>query len=199
MAKVYHSQDLEKIASYFYLMYDEMPIDWVMHEWTKIKSPKFVYRYNKEPFLASLLEHTGLQSSLAEKAMHNSNDLEPFFNHSDYDQKYKGLNPPATVASSMASYQGEPQDAYDKGSGYFWSKNPQKNDYVLITFNVATAAHKVVVDTGSYRAPHDLLHFGVLQASFRSAEDSETQTSGNDSCGKFEIIGFSTRDKRKRL
>ena len=197
MAKVYHSQDLEKIASYFYLMYDEMPIDWLTHECTKIKSPEFVYRYNKEPFLASLFEHTGLQSSLAEKAMHNLNDLKPFFNH--YDQKYKGLNPPATVASSMASYQGEPQDAYDKGSGYFWSRYSQKNDYVLITFNVATAVQKVFVDTGSYRAPHDLLHAGVLQASFWSAEDSETQTSGNDSCGKFEIIGFSTRDKRKRL
>jgi len=30
IAKVYHSRDLSNIASYFYLMYDEMPIDWLM-------------------------------------------------------------------------------------------------------------------------------------------------------------------------
>lgn len=188
VAKVYHSQDLEKIASYFYLMYDEMPIDWLMYQWTKIKYPKIEYRYEKEPFLASLFEHTGVQSSLAEKVTHDSNDLEPFFDQ--YDQKYKGLNPPATVTSSLATYQGNPQDAYDKGSGYFWSWNPQENDYVVITFNASTAVQKVFVDTGSYRAPKHLLYFGVLQASFRSAEASEAQTSGTDSCGNFETIGF---------
>lgn len=195
VAKVYYSHDLENIASYFYLMYDEMPIDWLMNQWTKIKFPNVVYRYNKEPFLASLFEHIGVQSSLAEKGLHNSNDLEPFFDQ--YDQKYKGLNPPATVNSSLASYQGAPQDAYDKGSGYFWSRYSQKNDYVLIKFNAATAVQKVFVDTGSYRAPQHLLHFGVLQASFRSAEDNETQTSGKDSCGKFEIIGFFNRGQAK--
>lgn len=188
VAKVYYSHDLENIASYFYLMYDEMPIDWLMSQWTKIKFPEVVYRNNKEPFLASLFEHTGVQSSLAEKESHNSNDLEPFFDR--YDQKYKGLNPPAIVTSSLASYQGDPQDAYDKGSGYFWSRYPQKNDYVLIKFNVATAVQKVFVDTGSYKARKDLLYFGVLQASFWSAEGSGTQTSGHDSCGQFEIIGF---------
>ena len=183
VAKVYHSHDLENMASYIYLMYDEIPIDWLMSRWIDFR---YHVRYEKKPFLASLFQHAGVQSSLSEKGLNYVR--EKFFDQ--YDQKYKGLNPPATVTSSLASYQGEPQDAYDKGSGYFWSKNPQKNDYVLITFNVATAVQKVSVDTGSYRAPHDLLHVGVLQASFRSAEDSETQTSGNGSCGSFQTIGL---------
>ena len=183
VAKVYHSQDLENMASYFYLMYDEMPIDWLMVRWINFK---YHARYEKEPFLASLFQHVGVQSSLAEKGINRNS--EPFFDQ--YDHKYKGLNPPATVTSSLASYQGDPQDAYDKGSGYFWSRYPQKNDYVLVKFNVATAVQKVFVDTGSYKARKDLLCFGVLQASFRSAEGSETQTSGHDSCGQFEIIGF---------
>ena len=51
VAKVYHSQDLENMASYFYLMYDEMPIDWLMQEWTKIKSPKRVLYYSDTRFL----------------------------------------------------------------------------------------------------------------------------------------------------
>ena len=37
-AKVYHSRDLSNIASYFYLTYDEMPIDWLMDYWREIKS-----------------------------------------------------------------------------------------------------------------------------------------------------------------
>ncbi|XP_015774776.1 PREDICTED: alpha-1,3-mannosyl-glycoprotein 4-beta-N-acetylglucosaminyltransferase C-like [Acropora digitifera] len=41
-AKVYHSRDLSNITSYFYLMYDEMPIDWLMDYWREIKSPKTV-------------------------------------------------------------------------------------------------------------------------------------------------------------
>ena len=195
VAKVYHSHDLENMASYFYLMYDEMPIDWLMFQWTKMKFPNVAYRENKEPFLSSLFEHIGIQSSLAEKKMHNSNDLEPFFDQ--YDQKYKGLNPPATVTSSLASFQGDPQDAYDKGSGYFWSRYCQKNDYVLVKFNVATVVQKVFVDTGAYKASKLLLYFGVLQASFQSAEDSDTQTSGNESCGKFEIIGFFNNGQAK--
>ena len=160
-----------------------MPIDWLMDQWIAFK---YHASYEKEPFLASMFQHTGVQSSLAEKGPNR--DLEPFFDQ--YDQKYKGLNPPATVTSSLVSYQGDSQDAYDKGSGYFWSKTPQENDYILIKFNVATTVHKVFVDTGSYRAYGDLLYFGVLQASFWSAEDSETQTSGNDSCGKFDTIGL---------
>ena len=195
VAKVYYSHDLENIASYFYLMYDEMPIDWLMSHWKKIKFPKSMNDYNKEPLLASLFEHIGVQSSLAEKKLHNSDDLEPFFDQ--FDQKYKGLNPPATVTSSLAPYQGDPQDAYNKGSGYFWSRYSRKNDYILIRFNAATAVQKVFVDSGSYRAPKHLLHLGILQASFRSAEDSETQSSGKDSCGKFEIIGYFNKGQAK--
>jgi len=190
VAKVYHSHDLENMASYFYLMYDEMPIDWLMDRWIAFKYP---VRYEKEPFLASLFQHAGVQSSLSEKGPNYN--LEPFFDQ--YDQKYKGLNPPATVTSSLASYQGHAQDAYDKGSGYFWSKKPQENDYVLITFHVATTVQKIFVDTGSYRARKDSLDFGVLQASFQSGDNSETQMSGNGSCGNFQTIGLFNKGQAK--
>ena len=190
VAKVYHSHDLENMASYFYLMYDEMPIDWLMDRWIAFK---YQVRYEKEPFLASLFQHAGVQSSLSEKGPNYN--LEPYFDQ--YDQKYKGLNPPATVTSSLASYQGDPQHAYDKGSGYFWSKKPQENDYVLITFNVATTVQKIFIDTGSYRARKDSLDFGVLQASFQSGENSETQMSGNGSCGNFQTIGLFDKGQAK--
>lgn len=183
IAKAYHSQDLENTASFFYIMYDEMPIDWLMERWRPIKDQG---PYNNRP-LASLFEHIGVKSTLAEKAPHGPGALEPFFDK--YDHKYRGLNPPANVTSSLASNRGEPEDAYNKGSGYFWAMDPKGDDYFLIKFHTATAVQHVFVDTGSYQAGNDLLNDGVLQASFESAEESEAQLSSSDSCGNFETIG----------
>jgi len=63
IAKVYHSQDLGNLASYFYLMYDEMPIDWLMEQWRQIKELKPETRLPR----ASLFQHIGDRSSLQEK------------------------------------------------------------------------------------------------------------------------------------
>ena len=63
VAKVYRSQQLGNIASYFYLMYDEMPTDWLMGVWRQIKEPKPEDRLPP----ASLFQHIGDRSSLKEK------------------------------------------------------------------------------------------------------------------------------------
>ena len=181
IAKMFQSHDLENAAAFFYLMYDEMPLDWLMDHWRRIKDKE---SYNKP--LASLFEHTGVKSTLAEKGPHGSDALEPFFDA--YDHKYKGHNPPATVTSSISSFQGKPQDAYNKGGGYFWAGSSQKDDYILITFHKPTSVQKVFVDTGSHSASSDLLHFGILQASFESTEEGE-MSDGANSCGNFHTIG----------
>ena len=120
-AKVFQSRDVGNIASYFYLLYDEMPIDWLMGHWRQIKSQH--PNENRVP-PASLFNHIGDRSSLPENGLSGLKQKEPFFDQ--YDQKYKGLNPPATVTSSMSPHQGKPQDAYDKGSGLFLGAKSQK-------------------------------------------------------------------------
>ena len=187
VAKAYHSQDLETSASFFYLFYDEMPIDVLMGHLRKIKGPG-VSQW-KVP-MASLFQHLGTNSSFAENIRGNRS-LEPRFDQ--YDQKYKGLNPPATVTSSLSPHKGKPQDAYDKGSGYFWGKSPKEGDYVLIKFHTATTVQKVFVDTGSYQASRDLLKSGVLQATFESAE----QIKRENSCENFETFGSFDKGKVK--
>ena len=190
VAKAYHSQDLETSASFFYLFYDEMPIDWLMGHLRKIKGPRFSER--KVP-MASLFQHLGTTSSFAENIRGNGS-LEPLFDQ--YDQKYKGLNPPATVTSSLSPHEGKPQDAYDKGSGSFWGKAPEEGDYVLIKFHTATTVQAVFVDTGSYQARRDLLKSGVLQATFESAENVE-QIKRENSCENFETVGSFDKGKVK--
>ena len=181
-AKVYRTRDLGNIASFFYLMYDEMPIDWLMGHWRRVKEQKPRKRLPQ----ASLFNHIGDRSSLQENELSGLRQKEPFFDQ--YDQKYKGPNPPATVTSSMSPHQGKPQDAYETGSGYFWVKNPRKDDYVLIIFNTPTAVQEVFVDTGSYQARRDLLNNGVLQASFETGED-HPHLQSNNSCGDFKTLG----------
>ena len=190
IAKAYQSQDLENCASYFYLMYDEMPIDWLMNLWRRAKDPKV--RNWLPP--ASLFEHIGDRSSLGEKKFKQGRAKEPFFDQ--YDQKYKGLNPPAIVTSSLSSHQGKPQDAYEKGSGYFWAKNAKKDDYILIKFNSPTAVQEVFVDTGCYQAKGEVLKSGVLQASVESLAEKNPQKR-NNSCGTFETIASFDKGKVK--
>ena len=181
-AKVYHSSDLENIATYFYLMYDEMPIDWLIIYWRKIK-------YHDHFILppASLFQHIGDNSSLSEnKVSHKSK--ETYFDQ--YDIKYKGLNPPATISSSMLNSTAgtKPEHAYNKGGGYFWAKKIKKDDFILINITHATAVREVFVDTGSYLAFNDKLKSGVLQASFGSNSNEMVADGAGNLCKDFETI-----------
>ena len=182
-AKVFRSQDLGNIASYFYLMYDEMPIDWLMGVWRQIKQPKPEDRLPP----ASLFQHIGDKSSLKENGMNGLKQKEPFFD--EYDQKYMGRNPPATVNSSLAYYRGKPQDAYNKGSGFFWARDVGQDGYVLIKFNQPTSVKEVFVETACHQAKNDWLRSADLQASFEPVE--------GDSCGDFQTFGSFSNGKAK--
>ena len=186
VAKIYHANDLENLATYFYLMYDEMPVDWLIAFWRKIK---YDGPYHQDFIFppASLFQHIGSRSSLAEnKGRNTSASREKYFDK--YDLKYKGLNPSATVSSQMTSSYGHPQDAYNKGYGYFWTKNVKKDDFIIIQFTPAVSIRKVFVDTGSYIAPHDHLQSAVLQASFNTKNELQANSNKVKTCTVFETI-----------
>lgn len=180
-AKVYHSRDLSNIASYFYLMYDEMPIDWLMGHWRNIKSQD---RRGEKPPPASLFQHIGDISSLKEKGLSGRKQREQFFDQ--FEQKFKGMNPSATVTTSMSSHSGEAQDAYEKGSGFFWAKPPRKGDYLSMKFQTPTVVQRVTVETGCHYAQRDLLTEGILQGSLEGNTHSKEK---NDLCETFTTLG----------
>ena len=184
-AKVYHSNDLDNVANFFYLMYDEMPGDWLLELWRKIKYDR---KYYKDFVLppASFFQHIGDHSSFIENK-NSFKSKERFFDA--YDTKYKGLNPTAIISSSMKSNDGtKPEHAYNKGSGYFWAKEVKKDDFIVITFTSETTVREVFVETGSYLAPADQLKSGLLQASFQN-NATKMETNGVTNCGNFETIG----------
>ena len=184
VAKLYHADDLENLATYFYLMYDEMPVDWLIAFWRKIKYDR---PYHQEFIFppAALFQHIGSHSSFAGNKGRDTNaSREKYFDQ--YDLKYKGLNPSATVSSQMASNYGHPQDAYNRGYGYFWTTKVKKDDFILVQFTPAVSIRKVFVDTGSCISPDDQLYSAVLQASF--SDKHEQQTNGIKTCTVFETI-----------
>ena len=181
-AKVFPTEHVENFASYIYVLYDESPIDWLMNGWRKLKGHGELHSPS-----ASLFQHIGDQSSLNENGLSGKLQREPFFDQ--YDQKYRGRNPPASVTSSMSSYEGKPQDAYEKGSGYFWAINPRKDDYVLIKFNAPTVVKKVFIDTGSSHAWQDVLRSGDLEASFESTAGEVKPSNISNQCGEFKFLG----------
>ena len=189
-AKVYHSSDLENVAAYFYLLYDEMPVDWLMIFWRQIK-----YHANSVLPAASLFQHVGHNSSLEEnKRSHKAK--ENYFD--EYDIKYRGLNPAAIVSSSMDSEKGtKPEHAYNKGAGYFWAKGVTKDKVILFKFINSIALREVFVETGSYLAPKDKLKSGVLQASFEM-ENARMEENSTQVCSHFETIS-SFKDGRVKV
>ena len=187
LAKLYHANELENLATFFYLMYDEMPVDWLIAFWRKIKYDGPYYQAFIFP-PASLFQHIGSHSSFAEnKGRDTSASREIYFDQ--YDIKYKGLNPSATISSQMTSSYGHPQDAYNRGYGYFWTKVVKKSDFITVRFTPAVCIRKVFVDTGSYIAPDDFLQSAVLQASFNNKNEQQANANGTETCTVFETIG----------
>ena len=185
VAKIYHANDLENLAAYLYLMYDEMPVDWLIEFWRKIKHDRPYYGEFIFP-PATLFQHIGSHSSYSENKGRDTNaSRETYFDQ--YDLKYKGLNPSANVRSHMTSSYGQPQDAYNRGYGYFRTANVKTDDFIIVQFTPAVSIRKVFVDTGSCIAPKDQLQSAVLQASFNN--EKEQQTNGMKPCTVFETIG----------
>ena len=88
----------------------------------------------------------------------------------------------------MTSSYGHPQDAYNKGYGYFWTKKVKKDDFIIVQFTPAVSIRKVFIDTGSYIAPHDHLQSAVLQASFNNKNELPANSNRIKTCTVFETI-----------
>ncbi|XP_044176427.1 alpha-1,3-mannosyl-glycoprotein 4-beta-N-acetylglucosaminyltransferase C-like isoform X1 [Acropora millepora] len=191
VAKVYHNVDLENIATFFFLLYDEMPVDWLIVRWRQIK-------YHDSFILppASLFEHIGNSSSFVENKF-SYKSKEKYFDL--YDIKYRGLNPPATIDTSMKAEEGtKPEHAYTKGIGFFRASGVKKYDYVTITFTPPVGVRQVFVDTGALEAIDDRLMSGVLQASYLISDESpekwtEFKTVGDFELGKVKVLLNSDR------
>lgn len=157
IGKVYHNNDLNEIATFYYLFFDEMPVDWLEYNWREIKGQSGRWRFRA----ASLFQHCGKVSSMAGK----ENPLkEPYFdNHS---HKFLGRNPPAKLQTDLTGQQNLAiESAYEKGSGFFWATcRDRLSCFIKIIFQDTVTVKRIVIESGANFALNDTIHKGSLES-----------------------------------
>lgn len=156
IGKVHHNYDLNEIASFYYIFFDEMPVDWMEYNWREIKGQVNRWRFRA----ASLFQHIGLISSLKNKKMPST---EPYFDK--HSQKFLGLNPPATLYTDLIEQKNTKlNSAYGQGGGYFWGTcHHRAKCFIKVTFNNNVQVRRVAVETGGNFAVNDTIHRGSLK------------------------------------
>lgn len=157
IGKLVHSEDLEKLAKFITIFYDQQPVDWLLRHFRNSMAQSYIKL--RRP---TLFQHLGRNSSLAEKGANTL--IDKYF---DAGEKPNDTdNPSAKVISSLKYFRDYiPDLAYSSGSGYFWAMAPRKGDTVHVIFDVGHRLHRIRVSTGNKARPKDILRNGVLWVS----------------------------------
>ena len=178
IGKLYPVRELQNLASYLRLFFDEMPVDWLEPRWKKYRGqdPR-----ETKCRAASLFQHIGLISSFRPKESQRPNTLkEKYFDR--FDQKYAGLNPPAEISSDLTPIHGKPLDAYTKGDGHFHGRFASAgNKMYNIYLKRERKLKRIVVETGANFAERDAIVSATLEVSEVVVKTGR--------CSDYEIVG----------
>lgn len=166
IGKVFHSQDLAKLAKMTLLFYEEQPVDFIYLYFNIL-----MLQFERRIIRPTLFQHIGVQSSLPGK-------IQPL-RDKYFDvmtKQFYGDNPPAKIFTTIEIMSDFPPSlAYDLDEGYFWTHAaPKDKDTVTIVFNTPQHIDSVIIDTGSKEHPTDRLENGKLEASLSLVEKTDT-------------------------
>ncbi|KAK6487888.1 alpha-1,3-mannosyl-glycoprotein 4-beta-N-acetylglucosaminyltransferase C-like [Huso huso] len=153
IGKLYHSNDLPRLARFLLMFYQEMPCDWLLIHFRGLLAQKDVIR-----FKPSLFQHMGYYSSYkgAENKLKDDDFEEDSFDIPD--------NPPASLYTNINVFENyDTTKAYSSVDEYFWGKSPSTGDFFIIVFNKSTKITKIKITTGTDDRQNDILHHGVLE------------------------------------
>uniref|UniRef100_A0A8C4RVV2 Alpha-1,6-mannosyl-glycoprotein 4-beta-N-acetylglucosaminyltransferase-like n=1 Tax=Erpetoichthys calabaricus TaxID=27687 RepID=A0A8C4RVV2_ERPCA len=173
IGKLYHSEDLPKLARFLLMFYDEMPCDWLLEHFHQSKAQKEMIR-----FKPSLFQHVGSFSSFHDTPNKLKDDeFQEFYGET-------GDNPPAVLRTDITIYEENlPQKCYD-GTGYFWGKTLMPGNYVLLIFSQSVQLQKVRIVTGSLEHKTDILQSGYAEIGWELVGENDQRT-----CKTFVSIG----------
>ena len=178
IGKLYPVRELQNLASYLRLFFDEMPVDWLEPRWKKYRGQD----PGETPCRpASLFQHFGLISSFRPKESQRPNTLkEKFFDQ--FEQKYTGRNPPAEISSDLVSVHGKPSDAYTRGDGFFRARfGSAGNKKYHIYLKEGRKVERIVVETGANTAERDSIVTGTLEVGQMVVEPGQ--------CSEYKRVG----------
>uniref|UniRef100_A0A4W3GVY7 Alpha-1,3-mannosyl-glycoprotein 4-beta-N-acetylglucosaminyltransferase C n=1 Tax=Callorhinchus milii TaxID=7868 RepID=A0A4W3GVY7_CALMI len=173
IGKLYHSADLAKLARFLLMFYDEMPCDWLLEHFHRVKAQPEEIR-----FRPSLFQHMGNYSSF--QAIRNKlkdDDFVEVWNFPD--------NPTAMVYTDIEVHkQYQPIKAYNTRNGYFWGISPKMGNYFLLIFVNSIRIKKLQVLTGSNDPKADMLVSGIVELG-----RGRVTTGTNVSCTSYSKLG----------
>ncbi|XP_041111156.1 alpha-1,3-mannosyl-glycoprotein 4-beta-N-acetylglucosaminyltransferase C [Polyodon spathula] len=153
IGKLYHSNDLPRLARFLLMFYQEMPCDWLLIHFRGLLAQKDVIR-----FKPSLFQHMGYYSSYkgAENKLKDDDFEEDSFDIPD--------NPPASLYTNINVFENyDATKAYSSVDEYFWGKSPSTGDFFIIVFDKLTKLTKIKITTGTDDRQNDILHHGALE------------------------------------
>ncbi|XP_035672330.1 alpha-1,6-mannosyl-glycoprotein 4-beta-N-acetylglucosaminyltransferase-like [Branchiostoma floridae] len=160
IGKLFKSSDLQRLADFIMLFYQEMPVDYLIRYFIQLLPHQKSFLH-----LPSLFQHIGKHSSLSGK---EQNLVDSFFVDSLKRRYNDSDNPSAAVSTNIPIFrQFKPQLAYSAEPGYFWAKSPLAGQAFFILFEDAARLSRIVIETGSAEHPTDVLENGTLEASAR--------------------------------
>ncbi|KAK3103831.1 hypothetical protein FSP39_022272 [Pinctada imbricata] len=194
IGKLFKSSDLEEIAMFILMFFDEQPGDLLIKYYLRIKTQ--FEDIIKKP---TLFQHEGVMSSLDGKVQ-----KEKDWNYMDHKyvarKRFFINNPQANIKTTMRCFEDHfPIRAYDLSDRFFWAMAATKGDKYLITFTSLQNFTRIYVQTGHYIRTADVLENGILLASTGS------QSSNTHTCGEFRPLGhfvngkFDTKAQRIKL
>lgn len=192
IGKLYASHNLDLLARFFLLFYQEMPVDWLYIYFARLLS--YPVMPLRKP---TLFQHVGQYSSLTLSKNQKLNNLKDKFFDGEKQPETAPLgnpiltctNPSAQIYTSLEPHQKKyaPEMAYNAyKSTFFWGKNPVVNDTYLVVFHSVQRVQKIFVGTGHPSHTNDWLREGVLEVSPRVNQFSR---SGLPICDSWETIG----------
>lgn len=182
IGKLYPAHEVQNLASYLHLFFNDMPVDWLEPKWREFKGQ---FPSKKDRRAASLFQHIGLYSSFRPKESQGPNTLKEWY-FDKFDQKYRGLNPAAEISSDLVSHVGQVSDAYTRGDGYFWGSCGSAGTKIYhILLKKATRLKRIAVESGTNFAPRDYILKGTLEVGTNVDDFNPKQCKNYSSLGEF--------------
>ena len=175
IAKLYHTYDLESLAKFVTLFYEEQPADF-----TYLSFNPIMLQFRRRISDPTIFQHMGRNSSLPGKIMEIQ---DPHFSKDLLQKILKGDNPPATLETSISiNSVYSPESAYKAGFGHFWSESkPRKGDYFRIKFESPQVVSRIIIASGMETHPTDIFYDAIV-------ETSSTLNKANN-CTDYELKG----------
>lgn len=160
---LFRGSDLGRLALFVKMYYWIFPVDILFRHFNDIH----LYGNSAhDVYSPPLFRHVGAESSLKGQ----TRKLEDITQNTKYinRRQYKDANnPQCLISTSIEVFNGNTIDGPYRSTniGFFWGKNVQISDFVLIEFLKELILLHVVVETGSKFAPQDLIGEGKLETS----------------------------------